>query len=278
MIGIFDSGIGGLTVVRELLRQVPDASFVYLGDTARTPYGNKSRETIIRYALEDAAFLVTHGATSLVIACNTLSAVAVSALREAYPQLVILDVITPAVEDALSVTRGAVGVIGTRATIGSGIYQVLLNDVVAKISEVSDKAQDVSVVTRRVSHNVRVLTQACPLFVPLVEEGWTKQVETMRIVRRYLSPLRRAQIDTLILGCTHYPMLKTQIAHAVGTRVCLVDSAESVVTRLISAGGVGTNGVQRYFFTDTSAHSVLIAQRWLHRKILPELAMLPVSL
>lgn len=254
MIGLFDSGIGGLTVVRELLRQAPDASFIYLGDTANLPYGNKSPDTIRSYARADAAFLVAQGVDSIVIACNTASAHAADLLRELHPSVPIFDVIVPAVEDALAVTRGRVGVIGTRGTIGSGIYQKKLSDA---------------------KKDIEVLAQACPLFVPLVEEGWLNDPETKRIVKRYLSPLRSRNVDTLILGCTHYPLLAPVIKRYMGNRVTLVDSAASVIRRVVNAGiERSADPVQRYFLTDVSPHSVQIAQTWLGRPIRFETAVL----
>lgn len=253
MLGIFDSGIGGLTVVRELLRRHPSADLLYLGDTARTPYGNKSRETIEQYALEDAQFLLSQGATSLVIACNSVSAVAVPALREHFPGTPIVEVITPAVQDALAATKGRVGVIGTRATIASGIYQ------------------------EKLSHgkNVTILTQPCPLFVPLVEEGWIEEPETKRIVRHYLSSLRSQNVDTLILGCTHYPLLEPVIRRYMGKQTTIIDSAASVVRQLETDGRISASAapVQRYWFTDVSPHSVAIAETWLDRKLAVERAL-----
>lgn len=253
MIGIFDSGIGGLTVVRELLRQAPNASFVYLGDTARTPYGNKSKETIERYALEDAAFLISHGVTAIVVACNTVSALAIDALRSRSDGFPIFDVITPAVEDALVVTKGRIGVIGTRSTIGSGIYQNRL---------------------KAASKKVAMVVKACPLFVPLVEEGWLDDPETKRISKHYLYPLRSQNIDTLILGCTHYPLLKPIIQRFMGRHVRLIDSATSVVQRLLTEIEIEHTGSQAYYFTDVSPHSVEIARQWIGRKIQFEKAAL----
>lgn len=251
MIGVFDSGIGGLTVVRELERQAPEAPFTYLGDTARTPYGNKSAETVVRYALEDAAFLVAQGADILIIACNTASAVAADALRAAYPTLPIFEVITPAVEDALVATKGRIGVIGTRATIASGAYDRQL----------------------RAAKNVEVVSAPCPLFVPLVEDGWLEDAETKRIARRYLSPLRQAQVDTIILGCTHYPLLAPVIRRYMGNRVTLIDSASSVVRRVLEHGtwnvkrsGTEDSGLRTrnsFYLTDLSPRSEDIARAWL---------------
>ncbi len=253
MIGIFDSGIGGLTVVKELLRAAPDASFVYLGDTARYPYGNKSKETLERYALEDATFLISRGATSLVVACNTASALAIDALRAAHPNVPIYDVIAPAVEDACSVAKKRIGVIGTRATIGSGVYQ-------KKLHAASPKFE--------------IIAQSCPLFVPLVEEGWLDDPETKRIVKHYLYPLRSQNVDTLILGCTHYPLLAPIIQRFMGNRTSIIDSATSVVRRVLTDVEIARTGSQTYHLTDVSPHSIEIAATWLGRKIQFEKAAL----
>ena len=244
MIGIFDSGIGGLTVVRELFAKSPHASFVYLGDTARTPYGNKTVSAIRAYAREDADFLVSHGATSIVIACNTVSANAADVVRDAYPNIPVYEVIVPAVDDALAATRGCVGVIGTRATIGSGKYQSLLS----------------------VRLDLKVIAQSCPLFVPLAEEGWFDGPATDAVIASYLEPLRSQGVDTLILGCTHYPLLKKSIQRFMGPDVRLIDSAESVVSRLV-ADGLADDGEQTYFFTDLAQHSQAVAEQWLERKL-----------
>ncbi|MFZ2804088.1 MAG: glutamate racemase [Patescibacteria group bacterium] len=244
MIGLFDSGIGGLTVVRELLGRAPDASFVYLGDTARTPYGNKSSETVVRYALEDAAFLMSQGATSIVIACNSASAVATDALRREYPNILIFEVIKPAVEAACRQGTKRVGVIGTRATIASGSYEKLLRE-----------------------RNVEVIAKACPLFVPLVEEGWLDEVETKRIAKHYLSSIRQADVDALILGCTHYPLLTPIIQRFMGKQVRLVDSGATVVDELLKNIQLEQSANQRYFLTDLSQRSEEIAKQWLGRPI-----------
>lgn len=253
MIGIFDSGIGGLTVVKELLRAAPDASFVYLGDTARYPYGNKSRETLERYALEDAAFLLSRGATSLVVACNTASALAIDALKAAHPNVPIHDVIAPAVEDACAVAKKRIGVIGTRATIGSGVYQKKLH---------------------AASPQLDIVAQSCPLFVPLVEEGWLEDPETKRIVKHYLYPLRSQNVDTLILGCTHYPLLAPIIKRFMGNRTAIVDSASSVVRRVLADADIERTGSQTYHLTDVSPNSAEVAATWLGRKIQFEKATL----
>ncbi len=252
MLGIFDSGIGGLTTVRELQRQAPSASFVYLGDTARMPYGNKTRETIVRYANEDADFLLEKSVDAIIIACNTASTVA-DEVRNAHPGVPVFDVITPAVDEALAVTRGRIGIIGTRTTINSGVYECLLKE----------------------KRSVRTISQACPLFVPLVEEGWLDEGETKRIVRHYLSSLRQQQIDTLILGCTHYPLLAPMIQRYLGNRVKLIDSGAAVVRRVRAELSLDNRAEQKFFLTDVSPQSEQIARNWLGRPVSFELARVP---
>jgi glutamate racemase len=219
MIGIFDSGVGGLTVAREIFKKLPDYQIIYFGDTARTPYGTKGKETIIKYAREDAKFLLNQGAKIIVIACNTASAVASNLLRKELG-VPVFEVIMPAVRKAVAVTKNKkIGVIGTRATISSGIYEELLKTRSAE--------------SRRVGASLlQVFSEAAPLLVPLVEECWLDKPETKRIVKKYLQPLKNKQIDTLILGCTHYPALKHLIQPRIGRRVKLVDSAEEAVNEL----------------------------------------------
>ncbi|MDY6955078.1 MAG: glutamate racemase, partial [Thermodesulfobacteriota bacterium] len=195
MIGVFDSGIGGLTVVRALSQHLPEYSILYFGDTARTPYGTKSPETVVQYAIEDAHILLERGAQLLVVGCNTASSVATNALRDRF-DVPIFEVISPAVHQAVSQSRvKRVGVIGTRATVNSGVYEAHI------------KAE---------RPDMEVYSAACPLLVPLVEEGWLKRGETRRIVKKYLHPLKMRQIDMLILGCTHYPPLKDIIQAKIG--------------------------------------------------------------
>ena len=260
MLGIFDSGIGGLTVVKELLRRHADVGFVYLGDTARTPYGNKSPDTIRRYAVEDARFLVEKGATTILVACNTVSAVAMEKLRQTFPTITFFEVITPAVEAAVSQvvsrkSQGVVGVIGTRATIQSGVYE--------------------REILRLATYNLRVISAACPLFVPLVEENWMDKSETKRIARTYLEPIRRQQVDTLILGCTHYPLLINVIRSSLQKRVKIIDSPSALIDIVErDAGNELSKGKQEYYFTDPSNTVNMIAARWLGKRINGELAEL----
>ncbi len=204
-IGIFDSGIGGLTVYRALKEILPGERFVYLGDTARLPYGTKSPGTIIRFSLENAEFLLQFDIKALVVACNTSSSVAIEDLKKKYPHLVILGVIEPSARRALEVSRGGkIGVIGTEATIRSGKYQKILRQ-----------------------GGAEVYAKACPLFVPLVEEGWIYHPVTRMVAEEYLRGWRD-KIDTLILGCTHYPVIKKAISEAVGDDKVLVESGEAV--------------------------------------------------
>ncbi|MBW1693233.1 MAG: glutamate racemase [Deltaproteobacteria bacterium] len=211
MIGIFDSGIGGLTVVRSLMEHLPGYDIVYFGDTARTPYGTKSPETVVRYALENIDFLLSKGSKIIVMACNTASSVAAESVNDQF-DLPIFEVITPAVEITVKRSKHLrIGVIGTRATVNSGVYE-------KKIKALSPEA--------------KVYSTACPLLVPLVEEGWVKKPETSMIIKKYLHPLKVRQIDTLILGCTHYPLLKDKIQRKIGKKVDVIDSSKAVAKKV----------------------------------------------
>jgi glutamate racemase len=212
MIGIFDSGVGGMTVARAVETQLPALQIIYYGDLARTPYGSKSRETIIEYSIHNTEFLLNHGAQAIIIACNSASSVASEILRQKF-DIPVFEVISPAVDRAIATTQsGNIGVIGTRATIRSEIYD----------QKIKQKAP-----------GLRVFSKACPLLVPLVEEGWTDARETKMILRKYLAPLKQKQIDTLVLGCTHYPLLKNLIQHRLGkNRTRLIDSSIEVALTL----------------------------------------------
>ncbi len=211
-IGIFDSGIGGLTVLREIRKFLPYEDLFYLGDTARVPYGNRSKDTIIKYSVQNTHFLIGMGIKLLVIACNTSSSVAISALRHKFPELPIIGVIEPGSEQAVNATKtGKVGVIGTRATISSGSYRSALH---------------------RFDHGIKVFQQACPLFVPLVEEGMHRTKFANDIARHYLLNLKKHNIDTLILGCTHYPLLSPVIQKIVGSKVRLINSGQAVAIKV----------------------------------------------
>jgi len=239
MIGVFDSGVGGMTVARAVEQRLPQYRLAYFGDLARTPYGSKSQETIIAYARQNTAFLLAQGAKIIIIACNTAASVASEILAREFP-VPIFEVISPAVGRAIEASRsGRIGVVGTRATIRSGVYE---KKILAKRPEFV------------------VHSQACPLLVPLVEEGWFNRRETKMILRRYLQPLKLKQVDTLILGCTHYPLLKELIQPRIGKRVKIVDSSEAVAESLAAyleenpaaAEQLEKNGEHRYFVSDVT--------------------------
>ena len=203
-IGVFDSGVGGLTVAREIMRHLPNENIVYFGDTARVPYGSKSKETIIRYARQIIHFLQTQDVKAIVIACNTASALALEVVREEF-DLPILGVVEPGARAALAVTEtGKVGVIGTEGTVRSAMYEKVIGEM---------------------DPNVEVVAKACPLFVPLVEEGFKKHHVTDEIIDYYLASMKESDIDALILGCTHYPLLRSKIREYVGDKITLVNPA-----------------------------------------------------
>jgi glutamate racemase len=205
-IGVFDSGIGGLTVVAELRKLLPGESIFYIGDTARVPYGGKSQTTIERYSQELAGLLLAERAKLIVVACNTASALAISSLEDTL-RVPVIGVIRPGAEAAVKATRnGKVGVIGTRATVFSKAYE-------RAIEALDD--------------DIEVIAEPCPLFVPLIEEGWLDDEVTDRVIGRYLEKLLRAGVDTIVLGCTHYPLLRGAIQKFVGPGVRLVDSAQN---------------------------------------------------
>jgi glutamate racemase len=210
-IGVFDSGIGGLTVLKAIMESLPTERMVYFGDTARLPYGTKSKTTVTRFAREIADFLMGKDPKAIVVACNTASAYGLPALRSAL-SIPVVGVIEPGANAALRVTRnGRIGVIGTRATIQSGAYLEAL---------------------QAGEPGAKVFSKACPLFVPLIEEGWTDRTETREIARDYLKHLVDCEVDTLILGCTHYPLLKPVLSEVMGEGVVLVDSAEATAVEV----------------------------------------------
>lgn len=253
-IGIFDSGVGGLTVFAEASRLLPYESIVYLGDTARVPYGTKSADTIIRYSLENAAFLVERGVKAIVVACNTASAIALPALKEKY-NLPILGVVAPGAKRALEVTKNyTIGVIGTQATVSSESY-------VRALKELNDK--------------VKVVSRSCPLFVPLVEEGWLDNEVARSAAKIYLSDIKNDGIDVLILGCTHYPLLKSLISQEVGPEITLVDSAQATahaLNELLSETGMKNESslkADQIYVTDLPQRFESVARRFLGDRIPP---------
>jgi glutamate racemase len=238
-IGIFDSGIGGLTVLKELAAALPRENTIYLGDTARVPYGIRSPGTVTRYSFENTQFLLAQEIKMLVVACNTASAVSLDAVKKEFP-LPVIGVLEPGARAAAAATRTKkVGVIGTEATIGSGAYERAIT---------------------RLDPGIEVISRACPLFVPLAEEGWVDNDVAALVAERYLSFFRSTGIDTLVLGCTHYPLLKDVITRAVGPGVTLIDSARetakevaSVLDKLKWHRPGAEPVVRKYFVTDTPA-------------------------
>jgi len=252
-IAVFDSGVGGLTVFRALRRRLPAEHLVYFGDTAHVPYGTKSPDTVRRLTLAHLKFLAGRRVKGVVIACNTASAVALDGLAGRFP-FPLIGVIDPGVRQALDRTRnGRIGVLGTSTTVRSGAYQRRI---------------------ARMDRRARVHAAACPLFVPLVEEGWSGHEVARRIAVEYLRPLRRARVDTVILGCTHYPLLAPTLRRVLGTRVTLVDSAEAVAgateRRLAGLGLLrnrGGRGRETFYLTDTGGQFPLVARQFLGKPI-----------
>lgn len=259
-IGIFDSGVGGLTVYRALHEHLPNERFVYLGDTARVPYGTKSLATVERYAVENAQFLAARGIKLLVVACNTASALALPAIRRAL-NIDVAGVIGPGARAAVMAGKGKrIGVIATESTVKSGAY-----------TKAIEKADTEAIVTER----------ACPLFVPLAEEGWASEEVARIVAETYLKDLR-ASIDTLVLGCTHYPILKQVIQKSVGDQVELIDSGEATareVKFLLKERGLarltpGTGALERqlcddldhFYVTDAAERFARVAERFLGSK------------
>ncbi len=246
-IGVFDSGVGGLTVLSALSRMLPREHFLYLGDTARVPYGAKSPETVIGYALETADFFAARGVKAMVVACNTTSATALPLLRERYG-VPIIGVVEPGARAAARMTRNRrVGVIGTEATMASGAYPRAL-------------------LARKKS--IEIFTRRCPLFVPLAEEGWVDNDIARRVVARYLTSLKKSGIDTLVLGCTHYPLLREPIARYLGGDVQIVDSATETAKELrralkAAAGLRGRGqGSASFFVTDVPDRFTRLGERF----------------
>ncbi|MDR1191346.1 MAG: glutamate racemase [Verrucomicrobiales bacterium] len=250
-LGIFDSGIGGLTVVRALHELLPGEKLIYLGDTARVPYGNKSADTITRYSREISAFLLTQNVKAVIVACNTASAYALAALGRELP-VPVFGVIEPGVSAALVATRAhRVGIIGTIGTINSGVYQRRL---------------------RQRQPDIDITARATPLLVPLIEEDWLEHPATRAILEEYLQPLRLARIDTLVLACTHYPLLKPLLLSLLGRDIALVDSAETcarfVRETLAQAGRLAAaDGEQPVdvYLTDLPVHFQEAGERFLRQ-------------
>lgn len=234
-IGLFDSGLGGLTVMKQILAALPNEQIVYFGDTARLPYGGKSPETIVRYSLENAAFLMQQQIKMLVVACNTASSYALDKLQEQL-NIPVVGVIEPGAEKAVSISRtGRIAVLGTKGTIQSGMYQ----------KHIIQRRPDAS-----------VIGVACPLFVPLVEEQFLTRPAAKLIVKDYLAPLKNKEIDTILLGCTHYPLLEELIREEMGDTIAIVDSASTCAEKISiqltekSMRAAGIRPDHRYFVSD----------------------------
>jgi glutamate racemase len=246
---VFDSGIGGLTVVRELMRQLPHESIIYFGDTARVPYGPKSPDTVRRYSHEITTYLRGEGVKAIVVACNTATAHALPMLRAELP-LPVIGVVDPGARAAVAATRnGEVGVIGTTGTINSGAYERAI---------------------KAIAPATEVVARACPLFVPLVEEGWLDTEATRLIAREYLEPMVHEHADTLVLGCTHYPLLKPLLAEILGADVALIDSAQETAAetgRVLRDAGLCAAGdavpVHRFIASDAPEQFLRLGQRFL---------------
>lgn len=261
-IGIFDSGVGGLTVYRALHNRLPNEHFIYLGDTARVPYGTKSLATVERYAIENSVFLASRGVKMLVVACNTASALALPKIRERIG-IDVVGVIGPGGRKAVDITKDLenpkIGVIATEATVASNAYFEAI---------------------RRASDSAEVYQTGCPLFVPLAEEGWTEEAETYSIAAKYLAHMKEFQPDALVLGCTHYPILREVIQQTVGESVKLVDSGEATaeeVEKLLIEKGLANptqvagkrelcDDLDHFFVTDAADRFARVAERFLGAK------------
>lgn len=250
-IGVFDSGVGGLTVFREIARSLPGEPLVYLGDSARVPYGTKSPETIQRYAREAAYFLLERGVKMLVVACNTATAAALPILESELP-IPVIGVVEPGARAAVAVTKGRVGVIATEGTVKSHAYTRAI---------------------RAIDGAIDVIEQPCPLFVALAEEGWAGTNVAREVAEVYLAPLLEEKIDTLVLGCTHYPILRSTIAQVTGAGVSIVDSAETTARAVELA--LGDRGLRandatpkyQFLVTDAAERFLRIAETFLDHSV-----------
>ncbi len=250
-VGVFDSGLGGLTSVRELFRLLPGEPVVYFGDTARLPYGGKSRETVTRFALEIAAFLVRQNIKCLLVACNTASSYALEVLARRV-EVPVLGVIEPAVRAAVAASpHGRIGVIGTLGTVGSAAYPAAI---------------------ARVAPGASVISRACPLFVPLIEEGWIDHAVTRQVAEEYLVELKAGHVESLILGCTHYPLIAPLLGSLMGPGVKLIDSgaeaARAVAALLRERGQLAAGSPEHQFYvSDEPRNFKRIAQSFLSREL-----------
>lgn len=251
-IGVFDSGVGGLTVVKELIRHLPSEDIIYFGDTARVPYGIKSRETVIRFSIENILFLLKYDVKLICVACNTVSSFALPVIKHHF-RVPIVGVITPGVREAVYATHNKrIGIIGTSGTIKSRSYE---NEI------------------KQLDPSVKITAVPCPLFVPFAEEGWLKGKVISEVAKAYLKPLKNAGCDTIILGCTHYPLLKPVIRKVMGEKVRLIDSAKQVaieVKKILSSEGL-RNAKQKsrhkFYVSDNPEWFSSLANRFLGRVV-----------
>lgn len=252
-VGIFDSGVGGLTVFSEVEKILPREEIIYFGDTARVPYGTKSKETVTRFSVENIEFLMKHNVKLILVACNTASSLSLAFLKRCF-RVPIIGVIEPGARNAVNITRNdRIGVIGTNATISSEAYEKAI---------------------KKISLKVSVYSRSCPLFVPLAEEGWADEKVTGDVAAIYLNGLKKKNIDTLILGCTHYPLLKNIIGKVMGPKVSLVDSAREVAKEaksILDANGLLNKSAgskkHKFFVSDEPEHFIRLGEKFLKRKI-----------
>jgi glutamate racemase len=271
MIGIFDSGFGGLTVMKEYLKKYPEFDYMYLGDQANTPYGSHSKECVNKLVVQNVEFLIKKGCKLIIIACNTASADALRHVQQIYKgKPTILGVLVPAVEEALRTTRfGRIGIIGTRGTVNSGAYTRELKKYEPKLYKPSDK---------RALPDITVTEKACPLLVPLVEEGMITSVVTRMILKTYLRPLKHAHVDTLILGCTHYPLLQKEIERIMGRQVKVISSAKAATDKIDDyfvhhpdiKKSLSQKGKRIYYTTDSPKRFSELGSQFLGEKIVGE--------
>jgi len=260
MIGVFDSGYGGLTVLKAFLERLPDYDYLYLGDSARAPYGNKSLKVVYEYTRQAVDFLFRQGAVIIILACNTASVKALRKIQQEWlpfrePDKRVLGVVIPLAEAAVEVSRrGRIGVIGTRATVESRVFEQELH---------------------KLNPDLTVFERACPLLVPLVEEGWVGRPETNMILKKYVRPLKSTSIDTLILGCTHYPFLKKDIARIMGKNCRVLDAPAIVAEKLADylvrhpeiEGRLSRNGKRAFCTTDDPERFRTFGEEFLGRRI-----------
>jgi len=258
-IGIFDSGLGGLIILKEIVKNLPQYDYIYLGDNARTPYGNRSQDVIYKFTEQAVDFLFKQDCELIIIACNTASAKALRKIQQEwlpqnYPERRVLGVIRPVVEKAVSVAKKKIGVIGTKGTVNS---QACIREI------------------EKLKPQLEVVQQACPLLVPLIEEGWENQPETKKILHSYLNPLKIAKVDTLILGCTHYPILLKEIEGIMDVQTKVLNSGEIVADSLADylqrhleiEKKLDKNFQYKFFVTDLSEHYQELGEKWFGKGI-----------